>query len=91
MEGVVDRLVLLREDGEVMAARILGYKTDAMEPEDAASLQDRIRHYAPQINAYRRAVSGLYGLDPAQVEGGLVFLDTGMVLEVPAGDSPSPR
>jgi ATP-dependent helicase/nuclease subunit A len=85
LEGVIDRLVTLRgEDGTVTGACIIDYKTDALDGADAAALQARRAYYAPQLEAYRRAVAHMYGLAAADIRAQLVFLECGAVLDVAA-------
>jgi 2-keto-4-pentenoate hydratase len=50
----------------------------------AADVQQRAAHYRPQIDAYRRAVGGMYGLEERAVQGWLVFLEAGQIVEVGA-------
>ena len=41
------------------------------------------QQYARALKAYREAVATLYRLDPEEVSGRLVFLDAGIVRELP--------
>jgi ATP-dependent helicase/nuclease subunit A len=83
VEGFIDRLVLTRERGRVVSAAVIDYKTDVVTT--AAEVQQRAAHYRPQIDAYRRAVSGMYGIDAGAVEGWLVFLEAGRIVRVDSG------
>mgnify|MGYP002780499334 CR=1 FL=1 len=80
LEGVIDRLVLLREAGRVTRAEILDYKTDALP--GTAALAARVEHYRPQLDAYRAAVAALYRLPPQAVGARLVFLDAAAVRQL---------
>lgn len=82
LEGIVDRLVIIRQDGRVVAAEVLDYKTDRISVEDAAGLDERVAYYAPQLEAYRRAVGRLYGVEEEAVRLKLAFLVPGVVREV---------
>ena len=82
LQGYIDRLVLLEEEGRVVAAEVLDFKTDQIDESDAQALEDRIAHYRPQIDAYGEAVAGRYGLEMEQVTGKLLFLRLGLVREV---------
>jgi ATP-dependent helicase/nuclease subunit A len=84
LEGVIDRLVVVTGGGGVVAAEVLDYKTDALAG-DPAVLAERVRRYAPQVAAYRRAVAAMFRLDPAAVTGTLVFLGEGVVQPLPPG------
>jgi hypothetical protein len=83
VEGYIDRLVLTRENGRVVGAAVIDYKTDAVS--SAAEVQQRAEHYGPQIEAYRRAVCGMYGLAGDAVEGWLVFVEAGRIVRVGDG------
>jgi len=81
--GAFDRVVLAAG-----AAEIIDFKTDrigAPGAPDAAALAARIAHYAPQMQAYRRALAQLTGLAPAAIECRLLFLEADVVAEVDAG------
>ncbi|MHB1167883.1 MAG: UvrD-helicase domain-containing protein [Longimicrobiales bacterium] len=80
VEGFIDRLVLTRTDGRVTSAALIDYKTDAVT--SGREVEDRTSHYVPQVQAYRRAVCRMYGLEPAAVEAWLVFLEAGAVVPV---------
>ena len=59
-----DRLDALASGGHAL----IDYKTDAVS--SGREVEDRTSHYVPQVQAYRRAVCRMYGLEPAAVEGG---------------------
>jgi ATP-dependent helicase/nuclease subunit A len=80
MEGFIDRLVLYREQGRVTGAAVFDWKTDAVS--GAADVRTRTAHYRPQINAYRKAVAGMYALGAEAVDGWLVFLEAGTVVRI---------
>ncbi len=56
LSGFIDRLVLLEDGGRVVAAEIIDFKTDAFDAQDQQQLSAKIAFYAPQLQAYRRAV-----------------------------------
>lgn len=80
LQGYVDRLVLVEEDGSVVRADVLDFKTDEVIGSDAMS--EKVAYYRPQIDAYREAVAGRYGLELSAVSGKLLFLRLGVVREV---------
>lgn len=82
LQGYIDRLVLVEEDGRVVAAEVLDFKTDYIDESDPQALDDRVAYYRPQIDAYRTAVAGRYGLDPDDISGKLLFLRLGVVREL---------
>jgi ATP-dependent exoDNAse (exonuclease V) beta subunit len=82
VEGTIDRLILVRQDGKVVAAEVIDFKTDALAPDDPDALTQRARRYAPQLDAYRAAVRTWYDLPADAVKARLVFVDAGAVAEV---------
>jgi ATP-dependent exoDNAse (exonuclease V) beta subunit len=82
LSGSIDRLVLVRRGDELLAADVIDFKTDSLDPHGTNQLDDRVEHYRPQIEAYRRAVAKLYGLAPARIAARLVFLATGQVVSL---------
>jgi len=82
LAGSMDRLVLVRRGGAVIAAEVLDYKTDALAPGDKAALAAAMEFYRPQIEAYRQAVAKLYCLEPPAISARLLFLHPGEVCAV---------
>jgi ATP-dependent exoDNAse (exonuclease V) beta subunit len=82
MAGTIDRLVLIRRDQNLLAADILDYKTDAIDPRDTASWAAKIDFYRPQLLAYRRAVSKMLRLDLPSVSARLLFVGNGQLATV---------
>ncbi|HSG47174.1 MAG TPA: PD-(D/E)XK nuclease family protein, partial [Longimicrobiales bacterium] len=85
VEGIIDRLVLVREEGRVVAAHVLDYKTDAVAPTDEVRLRERTELYAPQLLAYRAAVAASYRIPPEAVRLTLLFLEAGKAVAVGEG------
>jgi len=77
--GAVDRLVLGEQDGRVVWAEVLDYKTDRVE---AGQLEAKAEHYRPQLEAYARVVAAQTGLAPSQVRLRLAFLSPGRVVDL---------
>ncbi len=82
LSGSIDRLVLIRRGGNVIAADVLDYKTDAIAPGNQSLLAEKTAFYGPQLNAYRLAVSKLYRLDERRIGARLIFLNPGTVCVV---------
>ena len=61
----------------VIAADILDFKTDAVEPGEAVDL--RVEYYRPQLEAYRRAVGEVFRLDPRKISARLLFVEPGVI------------
>jgi ATP-dependent exoDNAse (exonuclease V) beta subunit len=87
--GSIDRIVWLGEGDSTVAADVIDFKTDAIEPGNAKALAERMEHYRPQLEAYRRAVARLAQLPEERIATRLVFTNAGRVVEVDAGMSSS--
>ena len=87
LEGIIDRLVVWRRSGHAVAAEVVDFKFDAMGGDGRGAVGARIlaeksAFYAPQLQAYRRAVAALHALDPARVSCRLVFMRSGDVVTI---------
>jgi ATP-dependent exoDNAse (exonuclease V) beta subunit len=82
LTGSIDRLVVLYNGPAAVGADILDYKTDAIGPNDPAAIDEKLNHYRPQLDAYRRAVSAMYKLPPERVSARLAFVSVGVVKPV---------
>jgi len=80
LNGTIDRLVLLRHEGKVVAADTIDFKTDVVE--DQAEIDAKVEFYRGQLQAYRDAVRQLFGLDDNQIATRLAFLGPGQVVGV---------
>ncbi len=76
LAGSFDRLTLLFDDGRIVGADVLDFKTDRLTPGDSEALRQRTEFYRPQLEAYRRAAAELYGLDMEKVSARLLFVET---------------
>jgi len=65
INGIVDRVVLYRRDGKVIAADVIDYKTDSATTADDVERLKTI--YRPQLEKYGRAMQTLYQLDEDRV------------------------
>jgi ATP-dependent exoDNAse (exonuclease V) beta subunit len=79
--GSLDRVVWLADGDRIVAADILDYKTDAVEPGEAA-LKATTDHYRPQLEAYRRAVPQFAAIPENRIATRLVFTHAGRVVDV---------
>jgi ATP-dependent exoDNAse (exonuclease V) beta subunit len=77
--GVIDRLVLLYDQDRVVAADVLDFKTDSVRRDGSETLDQLVEYYRPQLEAYRCAVAGMYGLSAERVAARLVFVSPGVV------------
>lgn len=82
LTGFIDRLVLLEDGGQVVAAEIIDFKTDLLDGGDAQQRADKVAFYAPQLRAYQRAVSQLAHCPPERIVATLLFVEAGIVATV---------
>ncbi|MEX0702788.1 MAG: UvrD-helicase domain-containing protein [Planctomycetales bacterium] len=80
VNGIMDRLVLVRREGKAIAADVIDFKTDRAP--DAAALDAAVKKYAPQLAAYRTAVARTFRLAPERIVTRLAFLEAGKVVNV---------
>jgi ATP-dependent helicase/nuclease subunit A len=78
--GTFDRVVLIRQGEQVVAADIVDFKSDRIASDDEAAELERREHYRPQIEMYRRVVEQQYRLPPEYVQARLVFTHPGNVV-----------
>ncbi len=78
--GIADRVLVWEENGRVVGAEILDYKTDTLTGPDSAA-QARQRHDA-QLNAYRALLAKALGLPTSKVKAQLLLVRSGEVVEI---------
>ncbi|MEM9412310.1 MAG: 3'-5' exonuclease, partial [Planctomycetota bacterium] len=83
VEGIVDRLVLVFENGKAVAAEIVDFKSDQI---DDTNLTDRIQHYRPQLETYQLAVEEALGIPANRISTRLVFVHSGHVIQLDCPD-----
>lgn len=76
LTGAIDRMVIGRRDGQIAFIDVLDFKTDVAEVDQI------IERYRPQLQAYRRAASAMFSVDPGIVTTRLVLLEHGRVVAV---------
>jgi len=80
--GYLDRIVWITDGGKLVAADIIDFKTDAIQPGDTAALTERTEFYRPQLEAYRRAVARMAHLQEDHVAIRLVFTAIGRIVDL---------
>lgn len=80
LSGRMDRVVLIRQAEQVIAADVLDFKTDAINSRSGQTLKERVEHYQPQVDAYKRTIAANLGLSPERIAIGLIFLDPGKLV-----------
>ena len=78
--GTIDRLVLVYDGDEVIAADVIDHKTDRAKSDNDA--QKRVEFYGPQLRKYRDAVSEMFGLDSKRIRMRLALVGGGRIAEV---------
>ncbi|HEX5102552.1 MAG TPA: 3'-5' exonuclease, partial [Pirellulaceae bacterium] len=78
LSGSIDRLVLVRNGGHIVAADILDFKTDELPLGDAAAIAARTQFYRPQIEAYASAVANIFRCARPAISMRLLFLNAGV-------------
>jgi ATP-dependent helicase/nuclease subunit A len=79
ISGSIDRLVLIRRNGQVVAADIIDYKTDALIGDEETAVRDKVAAYRDQMQSYARAIALMYKLAPDRISTRLVMLAIGRV------------
>lgn len=77
--GTIDRLVLVMKKGKPVAADIIDFKTDRLSGPKATWTKEKIKHYGPQLEEYRAAVSQCFGIPAKHVSTRLLLLETDTV------------
>ena len=80
--GTIDRLVWVRQAGQLQAADIVDFKTDQVQHRDGTLLQERVAHYRPQLEAYRRAISKMTRLPESRISTRLWFVQSNEIVHV---------
>jgi ATP-dependent helicase/nuclease subunit A len=80
--GSFDRVVWLSDGSGAVAADVIDFKTDAIQPGDKKALTERTEHYRPQLDAYRHALARMANLPEERVAMRLVFTFPGRVVEL---------
>ncbi|MDG2128241.1 MAG: UvrD-helicase domain-containing protein [Fuerstiella sp.] len=80
VQGIIDRLVILRVKGQPVAADIVDFKTDRVTGKPETWMSDRTRHYAPQLQQYSSAVQTCFGIGPEAVSSRLALLEADVVV-----------
>jgi len=82
VQGIIDRLVILRVEGRPMAADIVDFKTDRVFGARDAWVSDKIHQYAAQLREYRAAVQTCFGIGSDAISTRLALLEADVVVSV---------
>ena len=78
MHGSIDRLIEVRKNDKLVAVEIVDFKTDAIS---SGILNEKVKHYLPQMNAYRKAVSKFCSIPWEQVSTKLAFVNKDVIVD----------
>jgi ATP-dependent exoDNAse (exonuclease V) beta subunit len=81
LSGRMDRVVFLLEGGKRIAAEVIDFKTDEIGSDDK-SLDKKLAHYRPQLEAYRRTIATQTGLPAQRVSAALLFVESGQLVRL---------
>jgi ATP-dependent exoDNAse (exonuclease V) beta subunit len=79
LSGKFDRVTVLYDGNQIIAADVVDYKTDKLPADDPRAIDVRAEAYRPQLDAYRRAVSKLCRLAPNRISVRLLFVEPGVI------------
>lgn len=80
LSGSFDRVVTVAHRARIESAVVVDFKTDAAKDEEAISRLTA--RYRPQLSAYGRAASQVFGIAPDQVTTQLAFVRAGRVVDL---------
>jgi ATP-dependent exoDNAse (exonuclease V) beta subunit len=79
--GIFDRVVIHHDSSsKIVRADIIDYKTDRIH--DSNTVEDASVRHRPQMEAYRKALAKIIGLDELSISLKLVFTDVPTVVEL---------
>ncbi len=74
MAGTFDRVIIFKDEhGRAVKARIIDYKSSLVDSNDLSAMKSRSGRYAPQMKAYRDALSRILRLESESIELLLLF------------------
>jgi len=82
IQGTIDRLVLVREAGRVVAADVVDFKTDRISGDADVWRKEKAEHYAGQLEEYRSAVRHMTSSVKLPVSTRLLLIEDASVVEV---------
>ncbi len=80
LSGTFDRVVVERKNGAAANVHLYDFKTDRVR--DKPAMEERAAFYAPQVDAYRRALRAMTKLPDDRIKASLVFTTLGAVLPI---------
>lgn len=78
LSGIIDRLVVLYDGAQAVAAEVLDFKTDTIDGSE--EIGAKLEFYRPQLEAYRKAVARMFRLPTGRIAANLVLLSAAHVV-----------
>ena len=79
--GIFDRVVIYKtQDGTISRAEIIDFKSDRIHPGN--TLEQAIEHHRPQLEAYRKALAKIVGIDESVIEIKLLFTSVPQLVQL---------
>ncbi|KRP37090.1 MAG: hypothetical protein ABS34_04460 [Opitutaceae bacterium BACL24 MAG-120322-bin51] len=79
--GIFDRVVIYQaEDSTISRAEIIDFKSDRIHPGN--TLEQAIEHHRPQLEAYRKALAKIVGIEDAVIEIKLLFTSVPQLVQL---------
>ena len=82
LSGSIDRLVVLYDGENPVAADVIDFKTDTVDAKDSSSVDRVVEKYRPQLESYQSAVVKIFGLEPNRVLVRLALVGAGIVRKI---------
>ena len=79
VSGTIDRLILAKQRGAVVAADIIDFKTDVFDATDQEITATKIDSHRHQLVEYRNAIRGIFGLSDADISCRLFFVNYDLI------------
>ncbi len=80
--GVIDRLVLEQQEGQVVRVLVQDFKTDMLEDDESTTLDKLKERHKHQMDAYRKAMTSLLPISREMVVCQLILLRAGRVISM---------
>ncbi len=78
-QGAFDRVVLVKQQGRVVRADLIDWKSDHVAPDDVLP---RAAEYRPQLEAYQKVLARIADVDAQSITARIAFLHAGVVVEL---------
>ena len=80
LNGTFDRVVITRDREEITAVRLIDFKTDRVADDEV--LEEKRKHYEPQIRAYCLALEKMLGVSQDLIKAELLFVVAGASVKI---------